>query len=80
MNYLRLWKAEASEAFNFDAFNAGNYDRAVAEKMSSETISKVLYPNDNTPQGKELRLAQQYFFVAASLQDLIRIHLQKHPL
>ena len=79
VNYLRLWKAEASEAFNFDAFNAGNYDRAVAEKMSSETISKVLYPNDNTPQGKELRLAQQYFFVAASLQDLIRIHLQKHP-
>ena len=79
VNYLRLWKAEASEAFNFEAFNAGNYDRAVAEKMSSETISKVLYPNDNTPQGKELRLAQQYFFVAASLQDLIRIHLQKHP-
>lgn len=79
VNYLRLWKAEASEAFNFEAFNAGNYDRAVAEKMSSETISKVLYPNDNTPQGKELRLAQQYFFVAASLQDLITIHLQKHP-
>ena len=79
VNYLRLWKAEASEEFNFEAFNAGNYDRAVAEKMSSETISKVLYPNDNTPQGKELRLAQQYFFVAASLQDLIRIHLQKHP-
>ena len=79
VNNLRLWKAEASEAFNFEAFNAGNYDRAVAEKMSSETISKVLYPNDNTPQGKELRLAQQYFFVAASLQDLIRIHLQKHP-
>ncbi len=79
VNSLRLWKAEASEAFNFEAFNAGNYDRAVAEKMSSETISKVLYPNDNTPQGKELRLAQQYFFVAASLQDLVRIHLNKHP-
>ncbi|WP_144871774.1 glycogen/starch/alpha-glucan phosphorylase [Hyella patelloides] len=78
-NSLRLWKAEASQEFNFEAFNAGNYDRAVAEKMSSETISKVLYPNDNTPQGKELRLAQQYFFVAASLQDLIRIHLHKHP-
>ncbi|MGL4884461.1 MAG: glycogen/starch/alpha-glucan phosphorylase, partial [Waterburya sp.] len=69
VNSLRLWKAEASEEFNFEAFNAGNYDRAVAEKMSSETISKVLYPNDNTPQGKELRLAQQYFFVSASLQD-----------
>ena len=79
VNALRLWKAEASEQFNFEAFNAGNYDRAVAEKMSSETISKVLYPNDNTPQGKELRLAQQYFFVSASLQDLIRIHLHTHP-
>ena len=79
VNALRLWKAEASEEFNFEAFNAGNYDRAVGEKMSSETISKVLYPNDNTPQGKELRLAQQYFFVSASLQDLIRIHLHIHP-
>ncbi|MBR8827227.1 MAG: glycogen/starch/alpha-glucan phosphorylase [Gomphosphaeria aponina SAG 52.96 = DSM 107014] len=76
VNPLRLWKAEASESFNFEAFNAGNYDRAVEEKMNSETISKVLYPNDNTPQGRELRLAQQYFFVSASLQDLIRIHLQ----
>ncbi|MGK7874219.1 MAG: glycogen/starch/alpha-glucan phosphorylase [Xenococcaceae cyanobacterium] len=78
VNPLRLWKAEASEAFNFEAFNAGNYDRAVAEKINSETISKVLYPNDNTPQGRELRLAQQYFFVSASLQDLIRIHLNTH--
>lgn len=78
VNPLRLWKAEASEAFNFDAFNAGNYDRAVADKISSETISKVLYPNDNTPQGRELRLAQQYFFVSASLQDLIRIHLNTY--
>ena len=79
VNSLRLWKAEASEEFNFEAFNAGNYDRAVAEKMSSETISKVLYPNDNTPQGRELRLAQQYFFVSASLQDLIRLHLHSNP-
>jgi starch phosphorylase len=79
VNPLRLWKAEASEAFNFDAFNAGNYDSAVAEKINSETISKVLYPNDNTPQGRELRLAQQYFFVSASLQDLLRIHLKYHP-
>ena len=76
VNPLRLWKAEASESFNFDAFNAGNYDRAVEEKIQSETISKVLYPNDNTPEGKELRLAQQYFFVSASLQDLIRLHLK----
>jgi starch phosphorylase len=78
VNPLRLWKAEASEAFNFEAFSAGNYDRAVAEKMNSETISKVLYPNDNTPAGRELRLAQQYFFVSASLQDLIRSHLRSH--
>lgn len=78
VNPLRLWKAEASEDFNFEAFNAGNYDRAVEEKMNSETISKVLYPNDNTPAGRELRLAQQYFFVSASLQDLIKIHLRTH--
>jgi starch phosphorylase len=79
VNVLRLWKAEASDEFNFDAFNAGNYDRAVEDKMTSETISKVLYPNDNTPQGRELRLAQQYFFVAASLQDMIRRHLRVYP-
>ncbi|BAQ63531.1 glycogen/starch/alpha-glucan phosphorylase [Geminocystis sp. NIES-3709] len=78
VNPLRLWKAEASEEFNFEAFNAGNYDRAVEEKINSETISKVLYPNDNTPAGKELRLAQQFFFVSASLQDLIRIHLRNN--
>jgi glycogen phosphorylase len=78
VNALRLWKAEASESFNFDAFNAGNYDSAVAEKINSETISKVLYPNDNTPQGRELRLAQQFFFVSASLQDLIRQHLKNN--
>ncbi|MEM1367780.1 MAG: glycogen/starch/alpha-glucan phosphorylase [Cyanobacteria bacterium P01_H01_bin.15] len=78
VNPLRLWKAEAGEDFNFDAFNAGNYDRAVAEKMQSETISKVLYPNDNTPQGRQLRLEQQYFFVSASLQDMIRRHLKSN--
>jgi starch phosphorylase len=79
VNTLRLWKAEASDEFDFDAFNAGQYDNAVAQKMSSETISKVLYPNDNTPQGRELRLEQQYFFVSASLQDMIRRHLRVHP-
>lgn len=79
VNPLRLWRAEASDDFNFDAFNAGNYDGAVAEKMRSETISKVLYPNDNTPQGKQLRLEQQFFFVSCSLQDIIRIHLMRHP-
>lgn len=79
VNILRLWKSEAGDEFNFDAFNAGNYDRAVEDKMSSETISKVLYPNDNTPQGRELRLGQQYFFVSASLQDMIRRHLRVYP-
>ncbi|MEM8638575.1 MAG: glycogen/starch/alpha-glucan phosphorylase [Cyanobacteria bacterium P01_G01_bin.54] len=81
VNPLRLWRAEAGEDqdFNFDAFNAGDYDGAVASKMSSENISKVLYPNDNTPQGRQLRLEQQYFFVSASLQDIIRRHLRIHP-
>lgn len=79
VNILRLWKSEAGDEFNFDAFNAGNYDRAVADKMSSENISKVLYPNDNTPQGRALRLEQQYFFVSASLQDMIRKHLALNP-
>jgi glycogen phosphorylase len=73
---LRLWKAEASNELNLEAFNSGNYDSAVADKIYSETISKVLYPNDNTPQGRELRLAQQYFFAAASLQDILRQHLR----
>ncbi|NEQ67836.1 MAG: glycogen/starch/alpha-glucan phosphorylase, partial [Symploca sp. SIO2D2] len=76
VNRLRLWKAEASDEFDFDAFNAGYYDQAVSDKMSSETISKVLYPNDNTPQGRQLRLEQQYFFASASLQDIIRHHLR----
>ncbi|MEM8604279.1 MAG: glycogen/starch/alpha-glucan family phosphorylase, partial [Cyanobacteria bacterium P01_H01_bin.121] len=79
VNVLRLWKAEAGgREFNFDEFNAGNYDQAVQEKMTSETISKVLYPNDNTPQGRQLRLEQQYFFVSASLQDMIRAHLKQN--
>ena len=77
VNPLRLWKSESSDDFKFEEFNAGNYDGAVAEKMRSETISKVLYPNDNTPQGKQLRLEQQYFFVSCSLQDLIRRHLRR---
>lgn len=76
VNPLRLWKAEAGDDFNFEAFNAGNYDGAVSDKMRSETISKVLYPNDNTPQGKQLRLEQQYFFVACSLQDIVKRHLR----
>jgi starch phosphorylase len=75
-NLLRLWKAEASESFDFQAFNAGDYYRAVERKVSSENISKVLYPNDEPAAGRELRLSQQYFFVSCSLRDMIRIHLQ----
>jgi len=72
---LRLWKSEAVESFDFQAFNVGDYYKAVDEKVISETISKVLYPNDEPQIGKQLRLAQQYFFVTCSLQDMIRIHL-----
>ncbi|MBV8887265.1 MAG: glycogen/starch/alpha-glucan family phosphorylase, partial [Chroococcidiopsidaceae cyanobacterium CP_BM_RX_35] len=78
VNTLRLWKAEASEEFDLQAFNAGDYFGAVAKKMVSENISKVLYPNDDTVQGKELRLEQQYFFVSCALQDIIRLHLRTH--
>jgi len=72
VNFLRLWESRASEEFDFEAFNSGGYDQAVREKNASETISKVLYPNDKTELGKELRLVQQYFFVACSLKDIIR--------
>ncbi|MFY8216054.1 MAG: glycogen/starch/alpha-glucan phosphorylase, partial [Chthoniobacterales bacterium] len=72
VNFLRLWESRASEDFDFDAFNRGGYDEAVSEKNRSETISKVLYPNDKTESGKELRMLQQYFLVACSLQDIIR--------
>jgi len=71
-NTLRLWKAEAPESFDFEAFNSGDYLGAVHEKSTSENISKVLYPNDDSSQGKQLRLAQQSFFVSCSLQDMIR--------
>ena len=76
-NLLRLWKAEAAESFDFQAFNVGDYYRAVDEKVVSETISKVLYPNDEPEAGKQLRLAQQYFFVSCSLQDMIRLLLMR---
>jgi glycogen phosphorylase len=74
-NLLRLWKAEAAESFDFAAFNVGDYYGAVDGKVASETISKVLYPNDEPEAGKQLRLAQQYFFVSCSLQDMIRLLL-----
>ncbi|MFA6957271.1 MAG: glycogen/starch/alpha-glucan phosphorylase [Thermoanaerobaculia bacterium] len=75
-NLLRLWSAEATDSFDFEAFNVGDYYGAVEEKVASETISKVLYPNDTALAGKRLRLEQQFFFVACSLRDMIRIHRQ----
>jgi len=75
-NTLRLWKAEAPESFDFQEFNLGDYYGAVHEKVVTENITKVLYPNDEPVQGKQLRLEQQYFFVSCSLQDMIRMHLR----
>ncbi|MDP8214788.1 MAG: glycogen/starch/alpha-glucan phosphorylase [Candidatus Euphemobacter frigidus] len=72
VNMLRLWRARATREFDFQLFDNGDYARAVEQKVRSENITKVLYPNDNTPQGKRLRLNQQYFFVACSLRDIIR--------
>ena len=72
-NTLRLWSAEAVESFDFQAFNTGDYYAAVDAKVLSETVSKVLYPNDEPAVGKRLRLAQQYFFVSCSLQDMLQI-------
>jgi glycogen phosphorylase len=71
---LRLWKAEAVESFDFAAFNHGDYYRAVQDKVVSENITKVLYPNDDVEVGKELRLKQQFFFASCSLQDMLKIH------
>ena len=69
---LRLWRATATESFDFYAFNIGDYYGAVEEKVGSETLSKVLYPNDGTDEGRRLRLKQQHFFVSCSLQDMLR--------
>jgi starch phosphorylase len=75
VNLLRLWSAQAPESFNFESFNTGDYYGAVEEKMVSENLTKVLYPNDEPEAGKQLRLRQQYFFCSCSLQDMIRIYL-----
>lgn len=72
VNYLRLWESKASREFDLDVFNRGGYVEAVREKALSESVSKVLYPNDSTEAGKELRLVQQYFFVTCSLHDIVR--------
>jgi len=78
VNFLRLWESRASTEFDLEAFNRGGYTEAVREKAISETISKVLYPNDATESGKELRLVQQYFFVTCSLHDIIRRFKKKN--
>ena len=75
-NTMRLWSSQAVESFDFGTFNTGDFFGAVAEKVSSENISKILYPNDEEIQGKQLRLAQQFFFVSCSLQHIVRI--QQH--
>lgn len=75
---LRLWESRSTEQFNWDVFNAGGYVDAQAEKSLAETVSKVLYPNDSTEAGKELRLTQQYFFCACSLRDILRRYNRTH--
>lgn len=75
---LRLWESRSTEQFNWDVFNAGGYVDAQAEKSLAETVSKVLYPNDSTEAGKELRLTQQYFFCACSLRDILRRYNRSH--
>ena len=72
VNTLRLWSAKAAEEFDLDDFNRGSYVEAVANKVLAENLTKVLYPNDNVFEGKELRLRQQYFFVSCSIQDILR--------
>lgn len=78
VNVLRLWQSKSSGYFNWDVFNAGGYVDAQVENVQAETISKVLYPNDETEAGKELRLIQQYFFCACSLKDIIRRYKRAH--
>ena len=77
-NTMRLWAAQAVESFDFGTFNQGDFLGAVAEKVSSENISKILYPNDEGTQGKQLRLAQQFFFVSCSLQHILKIQASQH--
>ena len=77
VNHLRLWSSRAITPFRIEAFNAGDYSAAVQEQVEAKNLSRVLYPDDSTPQGKELRLKQQYFFVSASLQDMLVTHLSE---
>jgi len=75
VNHLRLWSGRALQPFHIEDFNAGNYPAAVEDQVEAKNLSRVLYPDDSTPQGKELRFKQQYFFVSASIQDLLATHL-----
>ena len=79
VNTLRLWSAQSGNLIDLEAFNRGDYMQAVQAQVVDESISRVLYPNDSTPAGQELRLRQEYFFTSASLQDIIHRHLLKYP-
>ena len=80
VNTLRLWSARALDPIHLDAFNSGDYEAALASTNNAPKFSRrVLYPADFTPAGKELRLRQEYFFTSASLQDILRRHLQQYP-
>ena len=78
INTLRLWSAQSGDLIDLDAFNRGDYMQSVADQVAAESISRVLYPNDSTEAGQELRLRQEYFFTAASLMDILRRHLSTH--
>jgi starch phosphorylase len=78
-NNLRLWRSRPCSEFNFDSFNKGDYFGAIQERQEAEYITSVLYPNDNSQSGKELRLKQQYFFCSASIRDIIRRYKKNHP-
>ncbi len=78
VNYLRLYRSEASEEFDIEIFNSGDYLKAVEQKVTSERISKVLYPSDAIEEGRELRLLQEYFFVACAIQDIFRRFFENH--
>ena len=78
INTLRLWSAKPAQTFDLSQFNEGNYLEAAQHEVLAETLSRVLYPDDSTPQGRELRLKQEYFFTSASLQDLLRRYLSTH--
>jgi starch phosphorylase len=78
INTIRLWKAEPAEEFDFNLFNSQRFDDAVVQRIRVNDIWRVLYPNDTSYDGKVLRVRQQYFFVSASLQDIVRKHKEAH--